>query len=60
MSTEWDPARFKNTYRERIQELVEMKRAGHAVAFVESDRPKSNVIDLMAALEALHRQVANG
>jgi DNA end-binding protein Ku len=53
LTTEWDPAHYKNTYRDRIEKLVEQKRAGHAVVFGdEGDQPKSNVIDLMSALEA--------
>jgi DNA end-binding protein Ku len=48
----WDPSRYKNTYRERVEELVEQKRAGHAVVHGAEDRPKSNVIDLMSALQA--------
>ncbi|MCU1491523.1 MAG: putative end-binding protein Ku [Acidimicrobiaceae bacterium] len=51
LTDKWDPARYKNTYRERIEELVETKRAGHAVVF-QTEQPKSNVVDLMAALEA--------
>ncbi len=52
LTDEWDPSRYKNTYRERIEELVEQKRAGHAVVHGADERPKSNVIDLMSALQA--------
>lgn len=52
LTDEWDPGRYKNTYRERVEELVEQKRAGHAVVHGAEDRPKSNVIDLMSALQA--------
>jgi DNA end-binding protein Ku len=48
---DWQPENYRNTYRERIAALIEQKREGHAIVF-ESDRPKSNVVDLMAALEA--------
>jgi DNA end-binding protein Ku len=48
----WDPSRYQNTYRQRVEELVEQKRAGHAVVHGAEDRPKSNVIDLMSALQA--------
>ena len=51
LSTEWSPAKFKNTYRERVEALVEEKRKGRVVVFHE-EAPKSNVVDLMAALEA--------
>jgi DNA end-binding protein Ku len=52
LTDEWDPSRYKNTYRERVEELVEQKRAGHSVVRGAEDRPKSNVIDLMSALQA--------
>ena len=51
LSTDWDPGRYKNTYRSRIEELIERKREGKAIVF-ETETPKSNVVDLMAALEA--------
>ncbi|HEY1761084.1 MAG TPA: Ku protein [Acidimicrobiales bacterium] len=52
LTDEWDPSRYKNTYRERVEELIEEKRAGHAVVHGAEERPKSNVIDLMSALQA--------
>lgn len=51
LTVEWDAEDYRNTYRARVEELIERKREGRAVVF-ESERPKSNVIDLMAALEA--------
>jgi DNA end-binding protein Ku len=51
LTAEWDPTRYRNTYRERIEELIERKREGKAIVF-ESETPKANVVDLMAALEA--------
>jgi len=51
LSVEWSPEDYHNTYRARVEELIERKRGGHAVVF-EEERPKSNVIDLMSALEA--------
>ena len=51
LTVEWAAEDYHNTYRARVEELIERKREGRAVVF-ESERPKSNVIDLMAALEA--------
>jgi DNA end-binding protein Ku len=51
LTVEWAAEDYHNTYRARVEELIDRKREGHAVVF-ESERPKSNVIDLMAALEA--------
>lgn len=52
LTDEWDPSRYKNTYRVRVEELIEQKRAGHAIVRGTEDRPKSNVVDLMSALQA--------
>ena len=51
LTVPWAPEDYHNTYRARVEELIEHKREGQAVVF-EAERPKSNVIDLMAALEA--------
>jgi len=51
LTVPWAPEDYHNTYRARVEELIERKREGQAVVF-EAERPKSNVIDLMAALEA--------
>ena len=51
LTVQWSPEEYHNTYRDRVMELIERKREGKSVVF-EEERPKSNVIDLMAALEA--------
>jgi DNA end-binding protein Ku len=51
LTTDWDPATYTNTYRQRVEELVEKKRAGQAIV-AEAKPKRSNVIDLMSALEA--------
>jgi DNA end-binding protein Ku len=51
LTVPWVPEDYHNTYRTRVEELIERKREGQSVVF-EAERPKSNVIDLMAALEA--------
>jgi DNA end-binding protein Ku len=51
LTVEWSPEDYQNTYRDRVAELIERKREGQAIV-VEAEKPKSNVIDLMAALEA--------
>jgi DNA end-binding protein Ku len=51
LTVEWQPDRYHNTYRSRIEELIESKRQGHAVV-AKTERPKTNVVDLMSALEA--------
>jgi DNA end-binding protein Ku len=50
LSTDWEPERYHDTYRERVEGLIEDKRQGSEIVR-PVDKPKSNVIDLMAALE---------
>ncbi|MHB8681596.1 MAG: non-homologous end joining protein Ku [Acidimicrobiales bacterium] len=52
MASVWDPDQYRDTYRQRVEELIEHKRAGEAVV-IESHRAEpTKVVDLMAALEA--------
>jgi DNA end-binding protein Ku len=51
LTVEWSPDDYHNSYRARVEDLIERKREGQAVVFTE-ERPKSNVVDLTAALEA--------
>jgi DNA end-binding protein Ku len=51
LTVDWEPERYHNTYLARVHELIESKRAGHAVV-AKAPRPTSNVVDLMSALEA--------
>jgi DNA end-binding protein Ku len=50
LSTEWQPDQYHDTYRERVEGIIDEKRKGRVVVR-QVDKPKSNVIDLMAALE---------
>ncbi len=50
LAVEWEPERYHDTYRERVQELIESKREGRKVVTAKK-APRTNVIDLMAALE---------
>jgi len=60
LSVEWEPDRYHNTYRARIEELIERKREGNAVVPKAVTKPKTNVVDLMAALEASVARAKNG
>jgi DNA end-binding protein Ku len=61
LTDKWEPSRYQNTYRERIEELIEKKRKGNALVFGDEERPKSNVVDLMSALQAsIERSGAKG
>ena len=52
MAGKWEPERYHDTYRERVEELVERKRAGEEVVLETHRAEPTKVVDLMAALEA--------
>ncbi|MDP9421003.1 MAG: Ku protein [Actinomycetota bacterium] len=52
LSTEFEPSRFRDEYRDRLLELIERKAEGEP-AIVPAEAPAATgVVDLMAALEA--------
>ena len=52
MTTEWSPESYHDTYRERVEDLIEQKRQG-AVIVTEGPRDEpAPVVDLLAALQA--------
>ncbi|MBI2708863.1 MAG: Ku protein [Actinobacteria bacterium] len=51
LTSEWDPERYRDTYRERVLDLIEAKAKGKDVV-VEEEEPQAEVVDLMAALQA--------
>jgi DNA end-binding protein Ku len=52
LSTEWEPEKYRDEYREKVLELIERKAAGEEIA-VQAEAPQpTKVPDLMAALEA--------
>jgi DNA end-binding protein Ku len=59
LSSDWEPDKYKDTYRERVLELVERKAAGEEIAVQPSEEP-APVPDLMAALEASLAAVKSG
>lgn len=54
MTTDWDPANYHDTYRERVEELIERKRKGETIT-AEAPAPRTaKVVDLT---ETLRRSV---
>jgi DNA end-binding protein Ku len=52
LSTEWEPEKYRDEYREKVLEMIERKAAGEQIA-VQPEAPQpTKVPDLMAALEA--------
>jgi DNA end-binding protein Ku len=52
LTSEWEPERYQDTYRERVLELIERKAAGDEVVVEREAADDGKVVDLMAALEA--------
>ncbi|MBC7645041.1 MAG: Ku protein [Thermoleophilia bacterium] len=52
LTTTFEPEKHQDTYRDRVQELIEAKAAGERVVVQPTREKESPVIDLMAALEA--------
>ena len=52
LSTEFDPTRYEDTYREKVLELIEKKAQGQEMVAPQEPKAATPVVDLMAALEA--------
>jgi DNA end-binding protein Ku len=52
MTGEFDPARYKDEYREALEEVIQAKVDGKETVEVEAPEESGKLIDLMAALEA--------
>jgi DNA end-binding protein Ku len=51
-SDDFEPEKFRDTYREKVLELIEKKAAGEVIATPTEEEAQTPVADLMAALEA--------
>ena len=52
MTTAWQPESYRDTYRERVEELIDQKRRGTVVVSEGQRAEPSPVVDLLAALQA--------
>ncbi|MGY1717671.1 Ku protein [Blastococcus sp. SYSU DS0552] len=52
MTSEWDPRNYRDTYRDRVNELIEAKRRGDEVVTEGEPETEADVLDLMEALRA--------
>jgi len=50
MTTDWDPERYHDTYRERVEELIESKRNGEEIEAAAPAPKTSKVVDLTEML----------
>jgi DNA end-binding protein Ku len=55
MEGDWDPARYRDTHRDRVEALIEEKRQGHTIEVAVAE-PTAKVVDLMEALNASIRR----
>ena len=60
LSTDWDPEKYKDDYREKVLEMIEAKAEGNEIAVPEAPERPAPVVDLMAALEASLAKAAGG
>jgi DNA end-binding protein Ku len=59
LTTDWDPDRYEDTYRERVLDLIDRKAEGEEVVVERPEQP-AKVVDLMAALEASVQAAKDG
>jgi DNA end-binding protein Ku len=53
LASDWDPARYHDTYTEQLRDLIKRKAKGEKItAEADDEEPSTNVVDLMAALQA--------
>jgi len=52
LTTDFEPDKYKDEYRERVLKLIEQKASGQEIVREEATEEAPRVVDLMAALEA--------
>ncbi|MGE5135971.1 MAG: Ku protein [Gemmatimonadota bacterium] len=50
MTTSWEPESYRDTYRERVEDLIERKRQGEEIVTESQPPEEGKVVDLMEAL----------
>jgi len=60
LAADFEPAKYKDEYRQRVLELIEAKAEGQEIAVPEVPEEPSAVPDLMAALEASLAEAKKG
>jgi DNA end-binding protein Ku len=59
LAAEWEPERYEDTYRTRVEELIR-QREPQVLPEEEEDVPVSRLPDLMAALKASVEALSEG
>jgi DNA end-binding protein Ku len=52
LTVAWDPKRYKDTYREKLLDVIKRKAKGEEIVVEPGEKKTADVVDLMAALEA--------
>ena len=52
LTTDFEPSKYRDEYRERVLELIEQKASGQEIVVEDAAEEPPKVVDLMAALEA--------
>jgi DNA end-binding protein Ku len=52
MAGTWRPDDYRDTYTDRVKELISAKKKGEEVTVAEAAPEATNVVDLMSALQA--------
>jgi DNA end-binding protein Ku len=52
MQNDWDPERYHDTHREKVEALIDEKRQGHEIVIQAPPEQPAKVVDLMEALNA--------
>jgi len=52
MTGEFDPTQYRDEYRQALMQVIESKVEGREMVAPAADEPESNLVDLMAALQA--------
>jgi DNA end-binding protein Ku len=60
LTTDFEPEKYHDEYRERVLELIEQKASGQEIVVEEAAEEPAKVVDLMAALEASLAAVKKG
>jgi DNA end-binding protein Ku len=52
LTTDWDPKRYKDTYRAAVQKIIDKKAKGQTIEVEEPEEQPAQVVDLVEALRA--------
>jgi DNA end-binding protein Ku len=60
LSTDWDPERYTDCYRKRLEDIVAQKRKGQRVKAPQEPKEPKPAPDLMAALQETLERMGDG